>query len=32
MKWDRQGDVTTFELVEDRLGPVNILASDILKD
>ena len=26
--WDKQGDVTTFELVEDRLGKYNILGSD----
>jgi hypothetical protein len=28
--WDRDGDVTTFELVEARLGPINILGTDIL--
>ncbi len=28
--WDREGDVTTFELDEDRLGPVNILARDVI--
>lgn len=28
--WDREGDVTTFELDEERLGPVNILATDVL--
>lgn len=27
--WDRDGDVTTMELVEDRLGPLNILGSDV---
>ena len=31
-KWtmvhDREGDITTFELVEDRLGPYNILGTD----
>ena len=30
MTWDREGDITTFELVEDRLGPFNILGSDVL--
>ena len=29
--WDRDGDVTTFELHEDRLGVVNILGRDVLK-
>ena len=28
--WDREGDVTTFELDEERLGPVNILGRDVL--
>jgi hypothetical protein len=28
--WDRAGDVTTFELAEDRLGPVNILGTDFM--
>jgi hypothetical protein len=31
MQWDREGDVTTFELVEQRLGPVNILGTDVLR-
>lgn len=30
VSWDREGDITTFELDEDRLGPFNILASDVL--
>jgi hypothetical protein len=29
MKWNRKGDTTTFELVEDRLGRNNILGSDL---
>lgn len=28
--WDRAGDVTTFELDEDRLGALNVLAGDVL--
>jgi hypothetical protein len=28
--WDRSGDVTTFELDEERLGQVNILGSDVI--
>lgn len=28
VKWDRKGDVTTFELIEERLGKYNILGSD----
>lgn len=28
VKWDREGDVTTFELVEERLGKYNLLGSD----
>jgi hypothetical protein len=31
MTWDRDGDVTTFELVEERLGPFNILGSDAFR-
>ncbi len=27
-RWDREGDVTTFELVEERLGKYNLLGSD----
>ena len=27
MTYDREGDVTTFELVEDRLGPYNIIGA-----
>jgi hypothetical protein len=29
MVHDRDGDVTTFELVEERLGPYNILGTDL---
>jgi hypothetical protein len=29
MVQDREGDITTFELVEDRLGPYNILGTDL---
>ena len=28
--WDREGDVTTIELVEERLGKYNLLGSDFL--
>lgn len=28
IRWDREGDVTTFELCEERLGPFNRLGSD----
>ena len=28
VKWDREGDVTTFELMEERLGKYNVLGSD----
>ena len=28
VKWDRDGDVTSFELMEDRLGKYNVLGSD----
>jgi hypothetical protein len=28
VKWDRDGDVTTFELIEERLGKYNLLGSD----
>jgi len=28
--WDRDGDVTTFELIEERLGKYNILGSDYI--
>lgn len=28
VKWDREGDVTTFELIEERLGKLNVLGSD----
>ena len=31
MSWDKDGDVTTFELVEERLGRVNILGADFLR-
>lgn len=30
VNWDREGDVTSFELDEDRLGPVNLLVNDFL--
>lgn len=29
--WDREADVSTFDLVEPRLGPHNLLGTDILK-
>jgi len=29
MKWDKEGDITTFELNEERLGKYNILGSDL---
>jgi hypothetical protein len=28
VKWSREDDVTTFELIEERLGKYNILGSD----
>ena len=28
IRWDREGDITTFELVEERLGKYNLLGSD----
>ena len=28
MSWDKDGDVTSFELKEERLGKYNILGSD----
>ena len=28
VEWDREGDVTTFELIEERLGKYNLLGSD----
>jgi hypothetical protein len=28
MQWDKEGDITTFELQEERLGKYNILGSD----
>lgn len=31
VNWERDGDVTTFELNEERLGKYNILGSDFLK-
>ena len=31
IKWDRQGDVTTFELKEERLGKYNLLGSDFFR-
>ena len=30
-KWDREGDVTTIELIEDRLGKYNVLGSDFFE-
>lgn len=30
MRWDQAGDVTTFELTEERLGKLNILGTDML--
>lgn len=29
-RWDRTGDVTTFELIEERLGKYNVLGPDFL--
>jgi hypothetical protein len=29
MNWDKNGDITTFELKEERLGKYNILGSDL---
>lgn len=31
MIWDKEGDVTTFELKEERLGKYNLLGSDFIK-
>jgi hypothetical protein len=31
MVYDAKGDITTFELIEGRLGPYNILGSDFFK-
>jgi hypothetical protein len=31
VKWDREGDVTTFELKEERLGKYNLLGTDFLR-
>ena len=31
VEWDKEGDVTLFELVEERLGKYNILGSDFFK-
>ena len=28
VQWDKEGDVTTFELMEERLGKYNVLGSD----
>jgi hypothetical protein len=28
IQWDREGDVTTFELTEPRVGPFNVLGTD----
>ena len=30
--WDKKGDVSTFELKEERLGKYNLLGSDFFKD
>ena len=30
IKWDKEDDITTFELVEDRLGKYNLLGADFL--
>jgi uncharacterized protein YfkK (UPF0435 family) len=30
--WDKRGDITTFELVEERLGKYNLLGSDFFKE
>lgn len=30
VQWDKKGDVTTFELVEERLGKYNVLGKDLL--
>ncbi|MDD5623945.1 MAG: hypothetical protein PHI23_04525 [Candidatus Peribacteraceae bacterium] len=30
VRWDREGDATTFELKEERLGKYNVLGSDFL--
>jgi len=31
VKWDKEGDVTTFELKEERLGKYNLLGSDFFR-
>lgn len=31
VEWDKEGDVTTFELAEERLGKYNLLGSDFYK-
>ena len=31
VQWDRKGDVTTFELKEERLGKYNLLGSDFFR-
>jgi hypothetical protein len=31
VKWDRDGDVTSFELDEERLGPLNVTGRDFLR-
>jgi len=28
VEWDDEGDITTFELIEERLGKYNLLGSD----
>jgi len=30
IKWDKVGDVTTMELMEERLGKYNLLGSDFV--
>lgn len=32
IRWDKEGDVTTFELNEERLGKYNLLGSDFFKN
>lgn len=31
INWDKEGDVTTIELIEERLGRFNLLGSDFFK-
>ena len=32
IEWDREGDVTTIELIEERLGKYNLLGSDFFEE